>query len=128
MRKQTLIVSFLILIGFGCNKNSNIYTLPSGKQINVTSITKMDFPKGDPALVMKYETNIPIEKKLELRREVDEIWKMFQKDVEAANLKAAAIRAIHNEGDGFVRTGKGYGFVFIKQDDGTWYCLDDKAK
>ncbi|MBA2494658.1 MAG: hypothetical protein H0V31_08185 [Acidobacteria bacterium] len=88
----------------------------------------MDFPKGDSALVMNYETDISIEDMPELRKEVDEIWEVFQKDVEAANLKAAAIRAVHNENDGFIKIGKGYGFIFIKQDDGTWHWLDDEEK
>ena len=117
---------FLILISFGCGQTSNTYTLPSGKQISVTSISRMDFPKGDPTLVMNYETDIPIENKSELRREVDEIWKIFQKDVEAANLKAGAIRAVYYETDRFAKTGKGYGFVFVERDNGTWYCLDDR--
>ncbi|MGB7208091.1 MAG: hypothetical protein WBD27_05465 [Pyrinomonadaceae bacterium] len=88
----------------------------------------MDFPKGDPALVMMYETEIPIEHKSKLRKEVDEIWRVFRKDVEASNFKAGAIRAANHESDGYVRTGNGYGFVFIKQEDGSWYCIDDKEK
>ena len=69
-----------------------------------------------------------IDDKVALRKEVDEIWSVFQKDVENANLKAGIIRATHVEGSGFVKSGKGYGFVFVKRDDGKWHCLDDDKK
>ena len=86
----------------------------------------MDFPDGGSALVMNYETEIPIEDKERLRKEVDEIWSVFRKDVEKAEVKAGAIRATHYEGGGLIRNGKGYGFVYVKGDDGKWRLLDDK--
>ncbi len=121
-----------IITVIGCNgksgQNSNLVKLPSGKQIKVTGVGKMDFPNSGSALVMNYQTDIPIEDKTALRKEVDEIWAMFQKDVESAQLKAGVIRATHVEGTGFVKTGKGYGFVFSKQDDGKWHCSDDEKR
>jgi hypothetical protein len=77
---------------------------------------------------MNYETDIPIEEKVILRKEVDEVWAMFQNEVEAAQVKAGVIRATHVEGSGFVKSGKGYGFVFVKSDDGKWHCLEDEKK
>jgi len=105
-----------------------LFKLPSGKEIKVTGIGKMDFPNSAPALVMNYLTDISIDDKVALRKEVDEIWSVFQKDVENANLKAGVIRATHVEGSGLVKSGKGYGFVFVKRDDGKWHCLDDDKK
>lgn len=88
----------------------------------------MDFPNSRSALVMNYQTDIPIDDRVALRKEVDEIWGVFQRDVEAANLKGGVIRATHLEGSGLVRNGKGYGFVFVKREDGKWYCLEDDKK
>jgi hypothetical protein len=88
----------------------------------------MSFPNGDSALVMNYETEIPIEDMEALRKEVDEIWSVFQKDVEKAEVKAGAIRATHYERSGLVRNGKGYGFVYVKGDDGEWHFLKEKEK
>jgi hypothetical protein len=102
--------------------------LPSGKQIKVNSVGKMDFTDGGSALVMNYETEIPIKDKERLRKEADEIWSVFRKDVEKAELKAAAIRATHYEGSGAVRDGEGYGFVYVKGDDGKWHLLDDEKE
>lgn len=95
------------------------YTLPSGKVINPTNVSKMDFPQGESALVMSYQTDIPVSDKEKLRQEVDELWKLFVKDVEAANLKAGALRPSNADGHG-------YGFLFQKKDDGSWEALDDR--
>ena len=122
----------ILLVAFGCGgknaQGSKLFKLPSGKQIKVNSVGRMNFPNGDSALVMNYETDIPIEDMVALRKEVDEIWSVFQKDVEAAHLKTGIIRATHVEGSGFVKTGKGYGFVFEKRDDGRWHSLEDDQK
>jgi hypothetical protein len=95
-------------------------TLPSGKKIVVNNVGKMDFPNGPSALVLNYTTTVAIDSKKDLRAEADEIWSLFVKDVEAENLKAAALRPVNGL--------KGYGFVFAKRDDGTWHCLDDEKK
>lgn len=124
-------VLILLVIIISCNSNDsklNLYELSSGKQVKVTNISRMDFPEGDPALVMNYETDISIENIPELRKEIDEIWVKFQKDVEAANLEAAAIRAVHTENNGFIRNSEGYGFIFIKSEDGKWHNVDDEKK
>jgi hypothetical protein len=128
MRPKLSILLILLAASFGCGttaQNDKSYKLPSGKEIKVTGVGKMDFPNSDAALVMNYLTDISIDDKSALRKEVDEIWSVFQHDVENANLKAGVIRATHVEGTGFVKSGNGYGFVFVKHDDGKWHCLDD---
>ncbi|SRR5258708_38520463 len=95
--------------------------LPSGRKIVVNNVNKMDFQSGEPsALVLNYTTSASIENMPELRSEVDEVWPLFVKNVEAANLTVGALRPVNGP--------KGYGFVFRKRDDGTWYCLDDEKK
>lgn len=130
MRLKLSLLFALLMTSLSCGSNAQNYKLlklPSGKEIKVTGVAKMDFPNSDPALVMNYLTNISIDDNVALRREVDEIWSVFQKDVENANLKAGVIQATHVEGSGFVKHGKGYGFVFVKRDDGKWHCLDDRV-
>ena len=96
--------------------------------ITPTSIHQMDFTNGDSALVMEYQTDIPMDKMVALRSEVDWIWDAFVVDVENARLKTGVIRAVHSNGTGIVSTSKGYGFVFVKRDDGKWHCLQDEKK
>src|SRR5262245_26793844 len=128
--KSKLSMTLLLLLTACASQAQNykIFKLPSGKEIKVTGVAKMDFPNSDPALVMNYLTDISIDDKEALRKEVDDIWSMFQKDVENAKLKAGVIRATHVEGSGLIKSGKGYGFVFVKRDDGKWHCLDDDDK
>jgi hypothetical protein len=128
MKTKLYIALLLLLTGIACGsqaQNYKSFKLPSGKEIKVTGVGKMDFANSDPALVMNYLTDISIDNRKALRQEVDEIWGVFQKDVEIAKLKAGVIRATHVEGSGLVKSGKGYGFVFVKRDDGKWHCLDD---
>jgi hypothetical protein len=100
-------------------------TPSSAKQFRVTGVGQMNFSNGESALVLNYETDIPIKDKDSLRKEVDTIWETFRKDVEKAQLKSGVIRATHYESTGFLRQGKGFGFVFHKGDDGKWRLLDD---
>jgi hypothetical protein len=98
------------------------------KQVRVTGIQRMNFANGDSALVLNYETDIPIEDKPALRKEVDEIWQRFQKDVEKAGVNSGVIRATHYENTGIIRKGNGFGFIFVKGTDGKWQLQDDKKK
>jgi hypothetical protein len=127
--KTNLSITLLFMLALsGCasqSQNYKLFKLPSGKEIRVTGMAKMDFPNSDPALVLNYLTDVSIDDKVALRKEVDEVWSVFQRDVENAKLKAGVIRATHVEGTGFVKSGQGYGFVFVKRDDGKWHCLDD---
>jgi hypothetical protein len=103
-------------------------TLPSGKQININSIVPMHFSNGGDALVLTCETDISIDDKQNLRKEVDEIWSIFKKNVEAVNMTNGVIRITHSEGSGPVTHSKGFGFVFVKVAGGQWHCLQDDEK
>jgi len=126
MKIKLLVALSILVTCIACSSQPNYkaFKLPSGKEIKITGMGKMDFPNSDPALVLNYLTDIPVDNRLELRKEIDEVWSVFQKDVENAKLKAGVIRATHMEGSGFVKSGKGYGFVFVKRDDG-WHCTED---
>ena len=121
-----LVVSLWLL---GCSRPaSNAYTLPSGKQIRITSVVPMHFSSGGDALVMNCETDISIDDMADLRKEADEIWGKFRNDVEGANMSNGVIRMVHPEGSGLVTQSKGFGFVFQKKTDGQWQCLQDEKK
>lgn len=98
------------------------------KLITPTGVHKMDFPNGESALVMEYQTAIPIAQMADLRKEVDWVWEAFSVDVENAKLTNGVIRVTHPEGSGLLTQSKGYGFVFTKRADGTWHCLQDEKK
>ena len=137
MNNKTISCAVLFVVVLGCTgsnprsdqkQSQNSQPPSSGKKIQVKGIGKLNFPNGDTALVMDYETEIPIDDMESLRKEVDAIWARFQKDVEKAGVKSGVIRATHYEGDGFFRRGKGFGFVFEKAPDGKWRLVEDDGK
>lgn len=140
---KIVFLSAILFINFGCadshdqspddtpqtsnsvSQSTKNYRLPSGKEIKINNISKVDFPNGDSALVMNYETDISIDDMENLRKEIDEVWSIFKNDVEQAGLKAGVIRATHLEGTGIIRNGKVYGFVFTKNKQGKWQLKEN---
>ena len=105
-----------------------VTTLPSGKQIRVVSVIPVHFADGSDALVLNCETDISIDDKTALRKETDEVWSIFRKNVDDAKMTNGVIRLTHPEATGIITRSKGYGFVFEKRADGHWYCLQDEKK
>ena len=106
----------------------SVYQLPSGRQVKVIGMGKMFFSKGEPALMLKYQTDLPTQDVPQLRREAEEIWQVFRIDVEREGLKAAIISA--NEAPRrflLVSSSKGHNFVIQKTDGGKWEFLDDRT-
>lgn len=100
-------------------------SLPSGKKIRVIAEGQIKFRDGSVALMLKYQTDLKISDATELRKEVDEIWPVFRQDVERLKLQPGII-SVNEVPSGF--SAKGYNFVYQRQDDGSWLCLDDKPK
>ena len=119
----------LALLLFGCAAQEAHYKLiklPSGKQVKVLSVGKMYFGQGDPALLLKYETDLPIGDIPALQREADEIWQSFKEDVENAHLSNGIISATSHPTPGFISRSQSYNFVFQKSADGTWHRMPNK--
>lgn len=114
------IAPLLLLLGCGNQQSYQLSTLPSGKQVKVLGVGKIYFSKDDPALMLKYQTDLNLEDKDALRKEVDEIWETFKADVEKAHLTTAIVSANEVPKGTLVKTGKGYRFAFKKMADGTW--------
>ena len=130
MRKTSIALLVAGLWCGGCSRQapSPNTTLPSGKKVNITSITPMHFSNGSDALILNCETDISIDDMPDLRKEVDEVWSIFRKNVESANMTNGIIRITHPEGSGVITHSKGYGFVFEKRADRQWHCLQDDKK
>ncbi|MBP1772008.1 MAG: hypothetical protein H6P99_1171 [Holophagaceae bacterium] len=112
-----------ILALFACGSSGPGYrvsTLSSGKQVKVINVTKMFFSKGDTALILDYQTDIPFTDKAALNKEVDDIWSAFKNDVEKANVKSGVIRANEAPKGTFIQTKNQFGFVFTRAEDGSW--------
>ena len=128
---RLLFLSTLILItAFWCSCTSGPRyqerTLPSGRTVKILGMMRMNFSQGPPALMLKYQTDLKVSDKDELRKEVDDIWTAFQEDADRGEFKSAII-SVNEKPTGFIFTkSSGYNFVFEKRSDGQWYCLSDK--
>jgi len=119
--RHLALIGILALLACGSNgPGYQVSTLPSGKQVKVINISKMFFSQGDTALILDYQTDIPLKDKAALDKEVDEIWSAFRKDVEKANLKSGVIRANEASKGTFIQTKNQFGYVFSKTEDGSW--------
>jgi len=121
----------MVLALTGCGSADTGYTvhrLPSGREVKVLGVSKMFFSKGDPALMLKYRTDLRLEDQEQLRKEVEEVWQAFRVDVEQAGLKAAII-SVHEPPKRvlIVSTNKSYNFVIQKSAEGKWEFLDDRG-
>ena len=129
---SSLAVTMLLLALGGCGSTEPGYTvhkLPSGREVKVLGITKMFFAKGDPALVLKYRTDIKLEDHEQLRKEVEEVWQAFRVDVEREGLTAAVISVQETPKRVLIITkSRGYNFVVKKSDAGAWEFLDGGAQ
>src|SRR5437660_7098117 len=104
-----------------------IVTLPSGKAVKVLGVGTMHFSNGPAALMLKYETDVPLENKVALEKEANEIWESFKVDVEKAQLANAIISANTKPTGFIVTTSKGYNFVYQRSSGGQWSKLPDKG-
>jgi hypothetical protein len=87
--------------------------LPSGRDIDVISMTPVKSPDGGSALALDYRTELNLADAPRLIEEVHQIWLVFKLDVEKEHLRNAII-VPHGA------TGKGFSFVFTKHDTGEW--------
>ena len=120
MRKLLIALTFVTLAACVQGPAYQIQQLPSGKPVKVLGMTKMFFSHGDPALILKYQTDLPIDDVPALTKEADEIWSSFRVNVESAGLSAGMISA-NTPPKGFIlTTSKSYNFVYKKSADGQW--------
>ncbi len=124
MRRLLLLTSVTMLVGCGASEpNYKVVNLPSGKQVKVVGVVKMHFSNSSPALMLKYQTDLSLDDKPALEKEVDEIWESFRTDVEKGQLTDAIVSA-NTKPTGFIlKKSRGYNFVFKKSDKGQWSKL-----
>ena len=131
MSKVLRFIASLLLIGgvFAGNFAEALaeekVTLPSGSVIIVDSIGRTYFTAdGEWALVLNYQTNIPLSDTASLRAEVIEIWDhFFGRIANSKKMNNAAVVAFNEPKSSFfglVETKKTQGFVFTRDEGGNW--------
>ena len=122
LRNAWLLLAAAVIVA-SCNATPQYTTqrLPSGREIKVVSVTKMFFTKGDPALMLSYQTDLAIDDLDGLRREAEEIWPIFRVDVERAQVKGAIISARDAPTGLFIKKNRVHNFIIVKNADNSWH-------
>jgi hypothetical protein len=125
MRRWAMVSWFVTLLAAACGGAPaqppyQIHRLPSGEQIKVLSIGRINFSGSGPALVLKYQTDLNMSDTAALHAQAARIWQEFHKDAEQAQVTSAIVSANSPPSGGMVRRGRAYNFVYEKSADGTW--------
>ncbi len=120
-----LLVSYLLLGSCSQGPSYTAKTLPSGRVIKIAGIGKMYFSKDDPALMLKYYSDVSLNDTAKLQDEVEEIWSIFRIDAEKSKLTAAIISA-NEMPSGIISKTRSFNFVFQKKPSGVWILTNNQ--
>jgi hypothetical protein len=125
MRALAAIAVVVLLAGCGdpVAQQQN-FTLPSGRQVKVLGLVKILSSTAAPALMLKYQTDISLDDKEPLAKEIDEIWATFRNDVEDAHLSTGIVSAHEKPVGSIVTLSRASNVVYKRSIDGTWSRSD----
>ena len=115
-----LIVLMAVTAACGSGPPASYYHLPDGTIINIEGRALLQLTNGDRFLQLKYQTSIPIENKEELRAQAEEIWKLFEPEVEAAEYNRASLLAANKPTVYGISTRNVYIYYLYRQVNGSW--------
>jgi hypothetical protein len=98
--------------------------LPSGRIAKILSISKVEYSKGVMALMVRYQTTLSVDERKALSQEVDDIWKLAEKDVEHEGYGEAIISSNEIPKGIFITTSHMMNFIYEKGADGKWTRLN----
>ena len=98
--------------------------LASGRTVKILSLSKVEYSKGVMALMVRYETRLSIEQRKALSEEVDDVWKLTQKQVERLGYGEAILSSNEVPKGIFLTANRMENFIFEKGSDGKWSRLN----
>ena len=98
--------------------------LPSGRTAKILSVSKIEYSKGVMALMLRYQTTLSVDERKALSQEVDEVWKIAQKDVERYGYGEAIISSNEVPKGIFITANRMANFIYEKGADGKWTRLN----
>jgi hypothetical protein len=116
----SIAASLILVVEAGCGLSpQQVRVLPSGKQIKVLTLMTVSVPSYPSVLMLKYQTDLPIDDAPALQAEADEVMEGLKVDAEQAKVARAIVSANEPRRLIFMR-GKSHNFLYLKQPDGTW--------
>jgi hypothetical protein len=103
---------------------NQVLKLPSGRIAKILSVSKIEYSKGVMALMVRYQTTLSVDEQKALSQEVDEVWKIAQKDVEHYGYDEAIISSNEVPKGIFITASHVLNFIYEKGADGKWTRLN----
>jgi len=98
--------------------------LPTGRMAKILSVSKIEYSKGVMALMVRYQTTLSVDERKALSQEVDEVWKVAQKDVEHYGYREAIISSNEVPKGVFITANHMLNFIYEKGADDKWTRLN----
>jgi hypothetical protein len=98
--------------------------LPSGRLAKILSVSKVEYSKGVMALMVRYQTSLSVDERKALSQEVDDVWKIAEKDVEHYGYGEAIISSNEIPKGIFITANHVLNFIYEKGADGKWTRLN----
>ena len=97
------------------------WDLPSGERVTIIGVNKLYYSAGsDWALVVNYESAVPLDRGDALRREVDDVWSVFKNKVDRAGVRYAIVSANAPTSGGIVTSRGSVSYLFTRASSGQW--------
>jgi hypothetical protein len=101
-----------------------VLKLSGGQTVTVLSVSKFEYEKGVMALMVRYETKLSVDQRKELSQEVDEVWRLAQKEVERLGYSEAILSSNEVPKGIFLTASRTMNFIYEKGADGQWTRLN----
>jgi hypothetical protein len=103
---------------------NEILKLPSGRTAKILSVSKVEYSTGVMAVMVRYQTTLSVDERKALSQEVDDVWKMAQKEVERYGYGEAIISSNEVPKGIFITANRMLNFIYEKGADGKWTRLN----
>jgi hypothetical protein len=97
--------------------------LPGGNTVKILSVSRIEYSKGVMALMVRYQTKLSVEERQALSAEVDDVFKVAQKQVERDGFHEAIISSNEVPHGVILTTNRMLNFIFERGSDGLWTRL-----
>ncbi len=125
--RKISVLGILTVVCFACGpaiRDYRLVQLPSGRTLKVLSLADLPFESGTAGLELAYETELALDDRGALYREVEAIWDEFRLTEPAAEKSAVVIKATTPEASGWSRERTAIAYMLRLSSDGNWQFVN----
>jgi len=107
----------------GVNLDSLLVSLPSGREVRFLTFAQGG-PKTEPAIVLRYETSLPLTNTAAVSREAGEVWDRVRSQLESEGAQAAVLQATGSVEGWVFPFASSRKFAWRRAEGGEWIAAD----